>query len=74
MQSLRFIPTHYVDISAVAETKRQAIMCHKSQHPDEMWAEHEVMHRFRGVEAAVERAEAYIRVDHGDDGDLPGLA
>jgi len=72
-QSLRFSPTHYVDISAVAEKKRAAIMCHVSQEPEAIWADHEIMHRFRGRECAVERAEAYVRVDRGAGGFLPGV-
>jgi len=73
-QSLRFTPTHYVDISSVAETKRTALLCHKSQEPEKVWEDHEVMHRFRGRECGVERAEAYVRVDRGAGKSLPGLA
>lgn len=62
-QSLRFMPTHYVDISSVFERKHQALLCHKSQDPEEIWEKHDVMHRFRGLECGAERAEAYIRVD-----------
>ena len=72
-QSIRFTPSHYVDISAVAETKRAAVMCHLSQTPDEIWADHEIMHRFRGRECDVERAEAYLRVDREPGGLLPGM-
>ena len=75
-QSLRFMPTHYVDISSVYERKRQALLCHRSQNPEAIWEQHEVMHHFRGLECGVERSEAYIRVDRGRDGlkCLPGPA
>jgi len=62
-QSIHFLPTHYVDISAVAEVKHRALLCHKSQDGESVWQDHELMHRFRGRECGVARAEAYIRVD-----------
>lgn len=74
-QSLHFHPTHYVDISDVAETKHQALLCHKSQNGEAVWQDHELMHRFRGRECGVERAEAYIRIDRKATAqiNLPGL-
>jgi len=63
LQSMHFHPTHYVDISAVAEEKHQALLCHRSQDGEQVWRDHELMHRFRGRECGCERAEAYIRVD-----------
>jgi LmbE family N-acetylglucosaminyl deacetylase len=65
LQSLRFMPTHYVDITASAERKRQACFCHQSQNPEGFWSVHEAMHRFRGQECGAERAEAYVRVERG---------
>ncbi len=62
-QSLHFRPTHYVDISDVAEIKHRALLCHRSQNGEEVWQSHETMHRLRGHECGAERAEAYIRVD-----------
>ncbi len=75
-QSVHFQPTHYVDISAVAEIKRRALLEHRSQDGEAVWREHEFMHRFRGRECGVERAEAYIRIDRGRTApaSLPGLA
>ena len=64
-QSMHFHPTHYVDITHVAEIKHQALLCHKSQNGEAVWQDHELMHRFRGRECGVERAEAYIRIDRG---------
>lgn len=64
-QSLCFCPTHYVDISEVAEIKHQALLCHKSQNGEAVWQAHELMHRTRGNECGVQRAEAYIKLDRG---------
>ncbi len=75
LQSIHFHPTHYVDISDVAEIKHQSLLCHKSQDGEYVWQDHELMHRFRGRECGVERAEAYIRVDRKKTANrnLPGL-
>ena len=72
LQSLHFHPTHYVDISDVAEAKHQALLCHKSQDGEDVWQDHELMHRFRGRECGANRAEAYIRIDRGHTAQ-PGL-
>ena len=72
-QSLRFMPTHYVDISDIVEVKREAVMCHICQNPPGMWSEHEVMHHFRGLECGVERAEAFVQVNRGACVGLPGM-
>jgi len=63
LQSIHFNPTHYIDISDVAEIKHQSLLCHKSQDGESVWQDHELMHKFRGRECGVERAEAYIRID-----------
>lgn len=75
LQSIHFRPTHYVDISEVAEIKHRALLCHASQDGESVWQDHELMHRFRGRECGVERAEAYIRVDRKGTAprNLPGL-
>lgn len=74
-QSMHFHPTHYVDISDAAELKHKALLCHRSQNGESVWQAHEVMHRIRGHECGVERAEAYIRLDRRDTVQklLPGL-
>jgi hypothetical protein len=40
-----------------------------------LWRDHELMHRFRGRECGVERAEAYVRVNRKGTAqpNLPGL-
>jgi len=75
LQSIHFRPTHYVDISEVAGIKHRALLCHQSQDGESVWQDHELMHRFRGRECGVERAEAYIRVDRKGTAprNLPGL-
>lgn len=75
LQSIHFHPTHYIDISSVAEIKHKALLCHKSQDGESVWQDHELMHRFRGRECGVERAEAYIRIDRKKTAksNLPGL-
>ena len=65
-QSMHFHPTHYVDISEVAEYKPRSLLCHKSQDGESVWQAHELMHRIRGQECGVERAEAYIPIDRGE--------
>jgi len=61
-QTQHFPVTHYVDITKVESRKRDACMAHQSQHPRGGFYDlHEQMHRFRGREAGVEAAEAYVR-------------
>jgi LmbE family N-acetylglucosaminyl deacetylase len=59
-QTLHFVPSFYVDITEVAQIKRRAVMAHVSQHPEQWYPHHERMERFRGMEAGVDRAEAFI--------------
>jgi len=62
-QTLNFRPDLYLDIDSVRKVKQQALDCHKSQNPDKIWEAHEAMHRRRGEECGVERAEAYVRAE-----------
>lgn len=62
-QSIAFRPDLYLDIGGVREIKREALMMHKSQGPEEIWAAHETMHRRRGDECGVTFAEAYSLVE-----------
>lgn len=60
-QTLTFHPTDYVDISKEQETKRKALYCHVSQDPAGIYAcGHELMEKFRGAEAGVKAAEAFV--------------
>ena len=67
-QTQVFAPSHWVDISEVRERKRRACFAHASQGPEEMWAEHEQMHVFRGREAGSKAAEAFVRHPRGREG------
>lgn len=60
MQSKNFIPEEYVDITSVAEQKHQAVLCHKSQDPEEILNDwHIPMELFRGKESECPSAEAF---------------
>ncbi len=71
-QTQLFRPTDYVDISAVAERRREACFVHASQKPAEWYPIHERMSRFRGLEHGCEHAEAFVRHDQGPSLPLPG--
>ena len=60
-QTQQFSPTHYVDITAVESRKRRACFAHHSQAPAHLYAHHEQMHRFRGLECGSRCAEAFVR-------------
>lgn len=59
-----FRPTHYVDITATVERKRQACFAHASQDPPSFYTRyHEPMQKFRGLEYRCQAAEAFIRAE-----------
>ncbi len=60
-QTQNFAPTDHVDITDVEDRKRAALFAHASQDPESMYAHHAAMSRFRGYEAGVKHAEAYVR-------------
>lgn len=61
-QTMTFHPTDYVDITGTQETKRKALYCHVSQNPPGIYAcGHEMMEDFRGREAGVKAAEAFVK-------------
>ena len=53
-------PTHYVDITAMAETKKAACYAHASQSPDYFYAVQDTVASFRGLQNATKKAEAFI--------------
>jgi LmbE family N-acetylglucosaminyl deacetylase len=53
-------PTHFVDISAVADTKKAACYAHASQNPSFFYELQDSVAHFRGLESGYKRAEAYI--------------
>jgi len=74
-QTMTFHPTDYVDITAVREKKKAALFSHKSQGGEQIYRQHhEVMENFRGREAGVAAAEAFVHVARGNRrATLPGL-
>jgi LmbE family N-acetylglucosaminyl deacetylase len=63
-QTMQFKPTHYIDISAVADQKKSALYQHVSQDPDEIYHKHhQLMQQFRGRELGGGEAEAFILLD-----------
>ena len=63
-QSQCFRPTHYVDITATEQRKRDACFAHESQHPAGFYEAHDAMNRFRGREHGCKFAEAFVHHDH----------
>jgi N-acetylglucosamine malate deacetylase 1 len=55
------MPTQYVDITDVLNTKRAACYAHASQNPDFFYDLQDAVARFRGIECGCKRAEAYVR-------------
>lgn len=53
-------PTHYVDITAVADTKRAACFAHASQTPERYYALQDTVAAFRGMSISCKRAEAFL--------------
>jgi LmbE family N-acetylglucosaminyl deacetylase len=63
-QTMQFQPTTYVDITAIAAQKKNALYQHKSQDPDDIYFNHHfIMQQFRGRELGVKEAEAFVRLD-----------
>jgi LmbE family N-acetylglucosaminyl deacetylase len=70
LAGVNFLPTEYVDISDVIETKKKMLLCHKSQV---VWMkEHDkidfidfmmTITKFRGLQANVKYAEAFRKAD-----------
>ncbi|MBE2215024.1 MAG: PIG-L family deacetylase [Opitutaceae bacterium] len=77
-QSQNFRPTDHVDIGEVLRQKHEACFAHASQGitPEtyETSMDHGHMERFRGIEAGVTHAEAYVRQDQSRAIDLAALA
>jgi LmbE family N-acetylglucosaminyl deacetylase len=74
-QTLGFVPTAYVDITATRDKKKQALFAHKSQDGEGIYRKyHEVMETFRGRELGVAAAEAFAALARDSRaGRLPGL-
>jgi len=62
-QTQGFHPTDYVDITGVREKKKAALFAHRSQDGEEIYRRHhQAMEEFRGREAGVAAAEAFVRL------------
>ena len=65
-ETMVFTPTDHVDITAVREKKKAAMFAHKTQSPEKVYEGwFRTMEEFRGLEAGVKAAEAFIRVGPG---------
>lgn len=53
-------PTHYVDITSTAETKKAACYAHASQTPDFYYGLQDTVANFRGFQAGTRKAEGYV--------------
>jgi LmbE family N-acetylglucosaminyl deacetylase len=63
-QSQGFLPNTYVDVTPVLEKKKAALFAHVSQDGQAIWREHhEIIARWRGREAGVGAAEAFVHLD-----------
>lgn len=71
-QTQQFWPSFHVDITATEGRKRAACFAHVSQNPNEWYALHDQMNRFRGFESGCKYAEAFVR--HVQSPGFEGLA
>jgi LmbE family N-acetylglucosaminyl deacetylase len=53
-------PTHHVDITDVADTKKAACYAHASQSPDYYYGVQDTVASFRGLQSGSKKAEAYF--------------
>ncbi|MBI5445233.1 MAG: PIG-L family deacetylase [Deltaproteobacteria bacterium] len=60
-KSFQFVPTDYVDVSAVLKKKQEATFQHQSQGPADWLEQYTALARVRGFESDVPFAEGYIR-------------
>jgi len=61
VETMGFAPTDYVDITSTRERKKQAMFAHKTQDPVKTYEDYfKPLEDFRGLEAGVKAAEAFI--------------
>jgi LmbE family N-acetylglucosaminyl deacetylase len=60
-ETVGFTPTDYVDITDVRDRKKAAMWAHKTQDPEKTYEkDFRAMENFRGIEAGVKAAEAFV--------------
>jgi N-acetylglucosamine malate deacetylase 1 len=63
-QSQGFLPNTYVDVTSVLGKKKAALLAHVSQDGEGTWREHHgIIARWRGREAGVAAAEAFVHLN-----------
>jgi len=74
-QTQGFAPNVYVDITQVREKKKAALFAHRSQDGEGIWRQHhEIIATFRGREAGVGAAEAFVHMNRESRATkLPGI-
>lgn len=61
IETMAFVPTDYVDITAYREKKKAAMFSHQTQDPVNTYNDYfKPLEEFRGLEAGVKAAEAFI--------------
>ena len=61
VETMGFTPTDYVDITALRDRKKDAMFAHKTQDPVNTYNDYfKPLEEFRGLEAGVKAAEAFI--------------
>ncbi|MHB8520783.1 MAG: PIG-L deacetylase family protein [Limisphaerales bacterium] len=74
-QTQGFLPNTYIDITPVVERKKSALFAHVSQDGVDIWRQHhEIVAAFRGREAGVRAAEAFVHLNRDSQtSPLPGV-
>ena len=66
-ETMSFTPTDYVDITSMQQKKIEAMFAHKTQDPQKTYDTFfKPMETFRGLEAGVKAAEAFIHLKSRD--------
>jgi LmbE family N-acetylglucosaminyl deacetylase len=75
VETMGFTPTDYVDITGVRDLKKAAMYAHKTQDPEGTYTKYfKPLEEFRGLEAGVQAAEAFIHFkDKSDRATIIGL-
>jgi LmbE family N-acetylglucosaminyl deacetylase len=61
VETMGFTPTDYVDITALRDRKKEAMFAHKTQDPVNTYNDYfKPLEEFRGLEAGIKAAEAFI--------------